>query len=111
MSIETEFFDLPQDETLLNAERCDALLNQVCTSGRPFLLVHVRVVVEESASGSDASDGGSAKGRSVVMKDVTPGSGEVGELWVRGPTVFSGRHTERASPHAINMRLSIYLSL
>eukprot|EP00803_Ostreobium_quekettii_P007582 evm.model.scf_983.1 EVM.evm.TU.scf_983.1 scf_983:18-7581(-) len=46
-------------------------LDLVCSSGRPFLLMDVRVVGEDGA-------------------DVTPGEGAVGEVWTRGPTVFDG---------------------
>ncbi|PNH02167.1 Erythronolide synthase, modules 3 and 4, partial [Tetrabaena socialis] len=53
------------------------LLDLVISSGRPFALIEVRVV-------SEGEDGGG------VQRDVTPGSGEVGEVWCRGPTVFAG---------------------
>ncbi|KAJ8613644.1 hypothetical protein CTAYLR_003120 [Chrysophaeum taylorii] len=47
-------------------------MDLVCTSGRPFRLMNVRVVDPESG------------------EDV--GAGEVGEVWIKGPTVFGGYH-------------------
>ncbi|KAL6765564.1 hypothetical protein V8C86DRAFT_3170790, partial [Haematococcus lacustris] len=48
------------------------LLDLVCSSGRPFILMNIKV-------------GGSSSGH-----EVQPGSGQVGEVWCMGPTVFSG---------------------
>lgn len=103
----------------------------VYSSGRPFILMDVRVVclppeVDEPqaptpagaaalpapTSGAPALDtstanpgGGDASGSLILggpdqalgqalgqwqYRDVVPGSGEVGEVWCRGPTVFSG---------------------
>ncbi len=75
--------------------RCAELMDRVCTSGRPFSLIQMRVVKAstDSAAGTSAvigsGTGGSGESQWI---DVSPGSGEVGELWVRGPTVFSGTY-------------------
>ena len=65
------------DETRRVASH-DEQLDRVCTSGRPFSLVDVRVTHPTA-------------GREVFA--AAPGdeaSAEVGEVWIRGPTVFGG---------------------
>ena len=52
----------------------EGTLDQICSSGRPFSLLDVRVV-------SDATG-----------RDVARGGGEVGEVWISGDTVFEGYH-------------------
>ncbi|KAJ8606085.1 hypothetical protein CTAYLR_005181 [Chrysophaeum taylorii] len=64
--------------------RLDAktLVDLVCTSGRPFGLLEVRVVKDDV--------------------DVRPGSRDVGEVWIRGPTLFGGYHNNpKATSEAI----------
>jgi hypothetical protein len=46
-------------------------------------------VVDVSSEGEGGDGDGSGSGPA-VYRDVEPGTGEVGELWCRGPTVFSG---------------------
>lgn len=65
-------------------ERAEQLLGMVCSSGRPFILVDVCVVVEE---GEEEGEGA----HDHRVRSVAAGTGEVGELWVRGPTVFPGK--------------------
>lgn len=75
----------------------------VYSSGRPFILMDVRVVclppeVDEpqaptpaGAAALPAPDQASSHALGQWQyRDVVPGSGEVGEVWCRGPTVFSG---------------------
>eukprot|EP00963_Diacronema_lutheri_P005867 scaffold467_cov366-Pavlova_lutheri.AAC.1 len=50
----------------------EAALSFVCSSGRPFCLNDVRVVDAQKET------------------DVVPGSKEVGEVWIRGSSVFTG---------------------
>jgi acyl-CoA synthetase (AMP-forming)/AMP-acid ligase II len=92
----------PHSTQTLTPAQCDALLGLVCSSGRPFALIQVRVVKREG--GDEDSGAGSSAGAAVYSQtkgdattgddddvvDITPGSGEVGEVWCRGPTVFSG---------------------
>ena len=61
---------LPSDFATHTAED---LLSMVCTSGRPFILVDVRIVDE---------------GEHDIMIMGNPSA--VGEVWVKGPTVFEG---------------------
>ncbi|GAX72979.1 hypothetical protein CEUSTIGMA_g431.t1, partial [Chlamydomonas eustigma] len=69
----------------------------VCTSGRPFMLMQVRVV-QIPAEGEDEVDEeelppcGSSCAIDKIKQyvDIVPGSGAVGEVWCRGPTVFQG---------------------
>jgi acyl transferase domain-containing protein/acyl-CoA synthetase (AMP-forming)/AMP-acid ligase II/NADPH:quinone reductase-like Zn-dependent oxidoreductase/acyl carrier protein len=64
-----------------------ALEQLVCSSGRPFALAEVRVVAEDG--GGEGGGGGGASGP-CRRRDVEPGSGEAGEVLVRGPAVFDG---------------------
>ncbi|KAK7242852.1 phosphopantetheine binding protein [Aureococcus anophagefferens] len=65
-------------------------LDLVCSSGRPFFLLDVRVVAgSTSAAPADEDD----------AADVARGAGAVGEVWIRGPTVFSG-YVGGAAPDA-----------
>eukprot|EP00883_Tetradesmus_obliquus_P011533 jgi/Sobl393_1/4315/SZX67650.1 len=59
------------DAAAAAADVYGGLLGRVCTSGRPFLLMEVRNVDKAGA-------------------DIAPGSGNVGEVLIRGPTVFGG---------------------
>ncbi len=69
---------------------CEALLSRVTSSGRPFILTHLRVVALDGPQ--HASSGGALEppGEPHAWRDVVPGSGEVGEMWIKGPTVFTG---------------------
>lgn len=71
----------------------------VCTSGHPFALLDVRVVIQEDEgselpiSPNAASGSGDAAQQlqtGAAPRDVAMGSGQVGEVWCRGPTVFAG---------------------
>jgi len=66
--------------------QCAQLMSLVCSSGRPFVLMHVRVVALADEAEAEAEDDQSTLGSA----DVVPGSGQVGEVWCKGPTVFSG---------------------
>ena len=58
------------------------LVEIICTSGRPFLFIKVRVVAgldEEDRSVSDKK-----------LEDIVPGSNQAGEILIRGPTCFDG---------------------
>ncbi|EGB08699.1 hypothetical protein AURANDRAFT_26054, partial [Aureococcus anophagefferens] len=58
-------------------------LDLITTSGRPFGLLEVRVADADAV-------------------DVAPGSGGVGEVWIRGPTLFSGyNNNAKATAEAI----------
>ncbi|KAJ8614491.1 hypothetical protein CTAYLR_000746 [Chrysophaeum taylorii] len=63
-----------------------ATLDLICSSGRPFSLLEVRVVGSKDGSGVPC-EGDAADGDAV---DVSPGTLGVGEVWIRGPTVFGG---------------------
>lgn len=56
-------------------------LPQICTSGRPFGLIEVRVVAEDGALVTPASGGGA-----------------VGNVWIRGATVFRGYRNSAKGP-------------
>ena len=71
---------LPQDPPPAPSD----LMRLVYTSGRPFALLDVRLVAVEQRPAATES------GIEEQYTDVLPGSGMVGEVWCRGPTVFSG---------------------
>ena len=75
------------------------LVDLVCTSGRPFMLIDVRVVrlPEEEEEEDGVAAALQRPGPEEKYSDVMPGSGEVGEVWCRGPTVFSGMRLFRSS--------------
>lgn len=67
------------------------LVDLVCTSGRPFNLMEVRVVsLPEEADGQQEEKPVDGAFSAEQYVDVVPGSGSVGEVWCRGPTVFPG---------------------
>ncbi len=83
----------------------------VCTSGRPFALLDVRVVKLPSESEEDSQEEGQRPPEADLWPDVVPGSGEVGEVWCRGPTVFSGEQGfEAAREWVLLFSLPIFLS-
>lgn len=69
---------LPKDTSTFTMEE---QLGLICTSGRPFCLMEVRVLGED--------------GRAVL-----PGSNGIGEVQCRGPTVFQGYWQDPAATAA-----------
>ena len=105
--------DSPDEQPSTQRLTPEDLLGLICTSGRPFSLMEVRVVTEGSSVRDDKEEeekekekemeeeekqrpedveGGSQVASQVPeATDIQPGSGAVGEVWCRGPTVFSGK--------------------
>jgi acyl-CoA synthetase (AMP-forming)/AMP-acid ligase II len=81
---------------------CGALVDKVvCSSGRPFLLSDIRVVVEDEAGAQGVGTNPHCSQVGSKHAGITAGScsirdaatGQVGELWIRGPTVFQGERS------------------
>ncbi|KAJ1457678.1 hypothetical protein M885DRAFT_598854, partial [Pelagophyceae sp. CCMP2097] len=73
--------------SLVDAEtrrQCGAaeVLDLVCTSGRPFGLLEVRVATSRAGALTPADDADAV--------DVERNGRDVGEVWIRGPTLFAG---------------------
>ncbi|KAH8094033.1 ligase [Aureococcus anophagefferens] len=75
-------------------------LDLITTSGRPFGLLEVRVVGARDGSNVPTVEKPLEADADAV--DVAPGSGGVGEVWIRGPTLFSGyNNNAKATAEAI----------
>jgi acyl-CoA synthetase (AMP-forming)/AMP-acid ligase II len=60
------------------------LIDKICSSGRPFRLIGVKVVASRQLKEGQASEG------PVTFVDVVPGSDQAGEVLISGPTCFEG---------------------
>lgn len=80
------------------------VLDLLHTSGRPFILMDIRVVVEEDEESLVEGEGSAVDraGAHAHARDVVVGSGEVGEVWCRGPTVFDGGLFTQSCSHVLS---------